>query len=123
MIQTTECKFEESAMVSSFLKERWYNRGNWCWRLVFSNFFSTLSLVVCLYVFSYVGRLDVTWSLMIEILSFLPFSGIPNTLNVVSNFPFLIIGVIGLVLCYHENYFRLRCIFFLNSFLIFFPNC
>ncbi|KGN47933.1 uncharacterized protein LOC101206038 [Cucumis sativus] len=35
------------------------------------------------------------------------FFGIPNTLNVVSNFPFLIIGLIGLVLCYHENYFRL----------------
>lgn len=35
-------------------------------------------------------------------------SGIPNTLNVVSNFPFLVIGVIGLVLCYHGNYFRLR---------------
>ncbi|XP_059435082.1 uncharacterized protein LOC132168032 [Corylus avellana] len=35
------------------------------------------------------------------------FFGIPNTLNVVSNFPFLVIGVIGLVLCYHGNYFRL----------------
>ncbi|XVE66944.1 hypothetical protein DITRI_Ditri08aG0120300 [Diplodiscus trichospermus] len=39
------------------------------------------------------------------------FFGIPNTLNVVSNFPFLVIGVIGLVLCYYNNYrskFRLR---------------
>ncbi|CAJ1963663.1 unnamed protein product [Sphenostylis stenocarpa] len=35
------------------------------------------------------------------------FFGIPNTLNVVSNFPFLVIGLIGLVLCHHGNYFRL----------------
>ncbi|KAG6588802.1 putative transferase, chloroplastic, partial [Cucurbita argyrosperma subsp. sororia] len=34
-------------------------------------------------------------------------SSIPNALNVVSNFPFLVIGLIGLVLCYRENYFRL----------------
>ncbi|XP_058091295.1 uncharacterized protein LOC131237502 isoform X1 [Magnolia sinica] len=32
--------------------------------------------------------------------------GIPNALNVVSNFPFLLIGVTGLILCY-RNYFRL----------------
>ncbi|GFY94722.1 senescence associated gene 18 [Actinidia rufa] len=36
------------------------------------------------------------------------FLGIPNTLNVVSNFPFLIIGLVGLILCFHRNYFRLR---------------
>ncbi|KAE8723720.1 putative S-adenosylmethionine-dependent methyltransferase [Hibiscus syriacus] len=35
------------------------------------------------------------------------FFGIPNTLNVVSNFPFIVIGVIGLVLCYYNNYFEL----------------
>ncbi|OIW00384.1 hypothetical protein TanjilG_05734 [Lupinus angustifolius] len=35
------------------------------------------------------------------------FFGIPNTLNVVSNFPFLVIGVIGLTLCQHRNYFKL----------------
>ncbi|XXG65411.1 hypothetical protein AAC387_Pa05g3119 [Persea americana] len=35
------------------------------------------------------------------------FLGIPNTLNVVSNFPFLIVGIVGLILCYHGNYFRL----------------
>ncbi|RVX04692.1 hypothetical protein CK203_023449 [Vitis vinifera] len=35
------------------------------------------------------------------------FFGIPNTLNVISNFPFLIVGLIGLVLCYHGNYFKL----------------
>lgn len=29
-------------------------------------------------------------------------------LNVVSNFPFFVIGAIGLVLCYYRNYFRLR---------------
>ncbi|KAI7991283.1 hypothetical protein LOK49_LG12G00997 [Camellia lanceoleosa] len=34
--------------------------------------------------------------------------GIPNTLNVVSNFPFLVIGIVGLILCFHGNYFRLR---------------
>ncbi|MBA0843010.1 hypothetical protein Goarm_000237, partial [Gossypium armourianum] len=31
---------------------------------------------------------------------------IPNTLNVISNFPFLVIGVIGLVLCFYKNYFK-----------------
>lgn len=35
------------------------------------------------------------------------FFGIPNTLNVVSNFPFLIIGITGLILCHHGNYFKL----------------
>nr|KYP63174.1 hypothetical protein KK1_017741 [Cajanus cajan] len=35
------------------------------------------------------------------------FFGIPNALNVISNFPFLVIGLIGLVLCHHGNYFRL----------------
>lgn len=35
------------------------------------------------------------------------FFGIPNALNVISNFPFLIIGLVGLVLCHHGNYFRL----------------
>ncbi|KAH0988684.1 hypothetical protein GBA52_000167 [Prunus armeniaca] len=34
------------------------------------------------------------------------FLGIPNTLNVVSNFPFLVIGLIGLVLCYYGDYFK-----------------
>lgn len=28
-------------------------------------------------------------------------------LNVVSNFPFLVVGLIGLILCYHGNYFQL----------------
>ncbi|KAE8690629.1 Detected protein of confused Function [Hibiscus syriacus] len=36
----------------------------------------------------------------------LDFFGIPNTLNVVSNFPFLVIGVIGLVLCFYKDYFK-----------------
>ncbi|KAL5704384.1 hypothetical protein ACHQM5_022822 [Ranunculus cassubicifolius] len=35
------------------------------------------------------------------------FLGVPNFLNVVSNFPFLVIGIIGLILCYHGNYFQL----------------
>ncbi|XP_010538389.1 PREDICTED: uncharacterized protein LOC104812760 [Tarenaya hassleriana] len=34
------------------------------------------------------------------------FFGIPHALNVISNFPFLIIGLVGLVLCYYPNYFR-----------------
>ncbi|PPS14670.1 hypothetical protein GOBAR_AA05936 [Gossypium barbadense] len=34
------------------------------------------------------------------------FFGIPNMLNVISNFPFLVIGVIGLVLCFYKNYFK-----------------
>ncbi|EFH65083.1 hypothetical protein ARALYDRAFT_476250 [Arabidopsis lyrata subsp. lyrata] len=34
------------------------------------------------------------------------FFGIPNALNVISNFPFLIIGLIGLILCFYpEDYF------------------
>ncbi|XP_078434931.1 senescence associated gene 18 [Wolffia australiana] len=36
------------------------------------------------------------------------FLGIPNTLNVISNFPFLVIGLIGLILCHWGNYFMLR---------------
>jgi hypothetical protein len=35
-------------------------------------------------------------------------AGIPNTLNVVSNFPFLVIGIVGLVLTLQGNYFGLR---------------
>ncbi|KAG6399179.1 hypothetical protein SASPL_140655 [Salvia splendens] len=35
------------------------------------------------------------------------FLGIPNFLNVISNFPFLVVGVVGLVLCYYGNYFKL----------------
>ncbi|KAL8520956.1 hypothetical protein ACS0TY_011485 [Phlomoides rotata] len=35
------------------------------------------------------------------------FLGIPNFLNVVSNFPFFVVGLIGLVLCYYGNYFKL----------------
>lgn len=36
------------------------------------------------------------------------FFGIPNTLNVISNIPFLVIGLLGLILCFHGNYFQLR---------------
>jgi len=35
------------------------------------------------------------------------FFGVPNTLNVISNFPFLIIGVVGLILCLYGNHFSL----------------
>eukprot|EP00250_Pteridium_aquilinum_P007235 c17003_g1_i1 orf=111-1055(+) len=33
--------------------------------------------------------------------------GIPNSLNVISNFPYLIIGLVGFVLCFHSNYLGL----------------
>ncbi|XP_076947461.1 uncharacterized protein LOC143619407 [Bidens hawaiensis] len=35
------------------------------------------------------------------------FFGIPNALNVISNVPFFFIGVIGLILCYYKNFFKL----------------
>ncbi|XP_061365815.1 uncharacterized protein LOC133309088 [Gastrolobium bilobum] len=35
------------------------------------------------------------------------FFGIPNALNVISNFPFVVIGLIGLMLCHRRNYFKL----------------
>ncbi|WOL15065.1 hypothetical protein Cni_G23846 [Canna indica] len=34
--------------------------------------------------------------------------GIPYTLNVISNIPFLFVGVIGLILCFYNDYFKLR---------------
>ncbi|CAM8919683.1 unnamed protein product [Rhodiola kirilowii] len=33
------------------------------------------------------------------------FLGVPNTLNVITNFPFLIVGVLGLVLCLQGSFF------------------
>ncbi|KAK7399608.1 hypothetical protein VNO78_10793 [Psophocarpus tetragonolobus] len=33
--------------------------------------------------------------------------GIPNALNVISNFAFLVVGLIGLVLCHSKNYFNI----------------
>lgn len=33
--------------------------------------------------------------------------GVPNSMNVISNFPFLVVGVVGLVLCLHGNYLGL----------------
>jgi hypothetical protein len=36
------------------------------------------------------------------------FIGVPNTLNVISNFPFLVIGIVGLVLTIHGNNFGFR---------------
>ncbi|CAL5214360.1 unnamed protein product [Lathyrus oleraceus] len=32
------------------------------------------------------------------------FLGIPNAFNVISNFPFMVIGLIGVMLCHHRNY-------------------
>ncbi|KAL5053540.1 hypothetical protein RYX36_034222 [Vicia faba] len=36
------------------------------------------------------------------------FLAIPNAYNVISNFPFMVIGLIGLILCHHTNYFNFR---------------
>lgn len=35
-------------------------------------------------------------------------AGVPNTLNVITNFPFLIVGVLGFVLCLQGSYFNVR---------------
>ncbi|XP_014506651.2 uncharacterized protein LOC106766436 isoform X2 [Vigna radiata var. radiata] len=35
------------------------------------------------------------------------FFGIPNAPNVISNFPFMVIGLIGLVLCHRRSYFNI----------------
>eukprot|EP00256_Glycine_max_P062142 XP_014631545.1 uncharacterized protein LOC100783174 [Glycine max] len=35
------------------------------------------------------------------------FFGLPNAPNVVANFPFMVIGLIGLVLCHRRNYFNI----------------
>jgi hypothetical protein len=43
--------------------------------------------------------------------------GIPNALNVISNFPFMVIGLIGLMLCHRRNYFNFRYFHFLASFI------
>lgn len=34
--------------------------------------------------------------------------GVPNTLNVMTNFPFLVVGVLGLVLALEEGVFNIR---------------
>lgn len=36
------------------------------------------------------------------------FLGIPNALNVLSNIPFFIVGLVGLILCHYQDYFKLR---------------
>ncbi|XP_075672394.1 uncharacterized protein LOC142641920 isoform X2 [Castanea sativa] len=35
------------------------------------------------------------------------FLGVPNTLNVITNFPFLVVGVLGFVLCLQRNFFNI----------------
>lgn len=37
-------------------------------------------------------------------------TGVPNTLNVITNFPFLIVGVIGFVLTLQGSFFKIRLI-------------
>lgn len=46
--------------------------------------------------------------------------GIPNTLNVISNFPYLIIGVVGFILCFYPNYLGLSSIGEVWGFAIFY---
>jgi hypothetical protein len=36
------------------------------------------------------------------------FTGVPNTLNVITNFPFLVVGVLGLVLALEGGFFTIR---------------
>ncbi|KAL6208020.1 hypothetical protein ACLB2K_018972 [Fragaria x ananassa] len=36
------------------------------------------------------------------------FLGVPNTLNVITNFPFLVVGVLGFVLCVQGGFFNIR---------------
>lgn len=50
------------------------------------------------------------------------FLGIPNTLDVLSNFPFLVVGIVGLMLCYRGNYFRLRLVGELWGWTLFFAG-
>lgn len=44
------------------------------------------------------------------------FAGVPNTLNVITNYPFLVVGVLGFVLCLSGNFFVIR---FLSPWLSF----
>ncbi|TVU36964.1 hypothetical protein EJB05_18923 [Eragrostis curvula] len=50
------------------------------------------------------------------------FLGIPNTLNVISNIPFLFVGITGLVLCHYNDYFRLSSQGELWSWTLFFAG-
>lgn len=40
-------------------------------------------------------------------------SGVPNTLNVITNFPFLVVGVLGFVFCVRGDFFNIRFCFFM----------
>jgi len=43
-------------------------------------------------------------------------TGVPNTLNVITNFPFLVVGVLGLVLALEGGFFTVRLVYlFLSS--------
>lgn len=45
-------------------------------------------------------------------------TGVPNTLNVLSNFPFLIAGVMGFVLTLQGIFFNIRSVDFFFFFII-----
>ncbi|KAL5559433.1 hypothetical protein UlMin_035644 [Ulmus minor] len=46
------------------------------------------------------------------------FLGVPNTLNVITNFPFLVVGVLGFVLCVQGDFFNIRFPFLMLFLLI-----
>jgi hypothetical protein len=41
------------------------------------------------------------------------FTGVPNTVNVITNFPFLVVGVLGLVLTLEGGFFTVRLVTFI----------
>jgi hypothetical protein len=41
-------------------------------------------------------------------------TGVPNTLNVITNFPFLVVGVLGLVLALEGGFFTIRLVSYLS---------
>jgi len=42
-------------------------------------------------------------------------TGVPNTVNVITNFPFLVVGVLGLVLALEGGFFTIRLGYLITS--------
>ncbi|KAK7831216.1 hypothetical protein CFP56_027569 [Quercus suber] len=59
-----------------------------------------------LYMFLYSCNCLVFWLICVVLLSGC-LTGVPNTLNVITNFPFLVVGVLGFVLCLQRNFFNI----------------
>lgn len=72
-----------------------------------------------LYMFLYRCNCLVFWLICVVLLSGC-LTGVPNTLNVITNFPFLVVGVLGFVLCLQRNFFN---IMYWSSFLSFLCDC